>query len=507
MKRKTAPAHQRVERLGPADGLQDGEAIRVVRPLVGDVRTVDGEAGDHLLQGLTEGVEGEVPRSPRLLGQPIELVGQHVQLAGERDLHDQQLLAVDHLGEARTVLDQAVVKASERRGVLPVHEESVDLVQEVVAACPVDRPGLDQRLIRPEDLLDDDVERHTERALCGSRPAGSDAIAERALHVLPIQAVRVGLGLEGPAGAGHREMLLETPEVLVRVVEAVGVVDAQPVELPLRQQPEDQAVGGLEDVLTLHAEGGQVVDVEEPSIIDLVGGHPPEGQAIALVAPAGRPGGRSSAGLPGVPLKSDTFCSMNARTGSLRAAELGQPSLDHLLLATALGHLVGVGLGALGEVSDGGQDALVLVEIGGFRTQGTLQLFGPVPQDLDVTVRGDREPAVVILHGERAVGEGQPELAGLEDVSIRIAQDRQQDLVLQFRPRRRAPGDVEVGSVARGLGRPPARRSTRRFRWCRPPCDSGPCRGSGRGPARAGRRPWPRSPPGCRSPGSGSCGR
>ena len=40
-----------------------------------------------------------------LLRQPVELVGQHVQLAGERDLHDQQLLAIDQLGEPRVVLD------------------------------------------------------------------------------------------------------------------------------------------------------------------------------------------------------------------------------------------------------------------------------------------------------------------------------------------------------------------------------------------------------------------
>ena len=42
-------------------------------------------------------------------------------------------------------------------------------------------------------------------------------------------------------------------------------------------------MGGLEDVLALHAQGGQVVDVEEPAVVDLVGGHPPVGQAVALV--------------------------------------------------------------------------------------------------------------------------------------------------------------------------------------------------------------------------------
>ena len=81
----------------------------------------------------------------------------------------------------------------------------------------------------------------------------------------------------------RREVLLEPPEVRGWIVKAVGVVDAQPVQLPLGQQPEDQAMGGFEDVLTLHAEGGQVVDVEEPPVVDLVGGHTPVGQAVALV--------------------------------------------------------------------------------------------------------------------------------------------------------------------------------------------------------------------------------
>ena len=70
------------------------------------------------------------------------------------------------------------------------------------------------------------------------------------------------------------------------------------------------------------------------------------------------------------------------------------------------------------------------IEIGVFRTQGTLQFVRPMPQDFAVTVRGDREPAVVIMDGERSVSEGQPELAGLEDVAVGLAQDGEQDLVL-----------------------------------------------------------------------------
>ena len=91
-------AQERVAGGRPPDGDLDGAAVGLVHPVVGDVRAVDREGGDHGAQRLAEGVEGEVARPTALLRQPVELVGQHVQLAGERDLHDQTLLAVDQLG-------------------------------------------------------------------------------------------------------------------------------------------------------------------------------------------------------------------------------------------------------------------------------------------------------------------------------------------------------------------------------------------------------------------------
>ena len=90
-------------------------AVGVADAVVGDVRAVDGEGGDHGPQRLPEGVEGEVARPAALLRQAVELVGQHVQLAGQRDLHDQQLLAVDQLGEPRVVLDLVGVQRVKSR--------------------------------------------------------------------------------------------------------------------------------------------------------------------------------------------------------------------------------------------------------------------------------------------------------------------------------------------------------------------------------------------------------
>ncbi len=77
----------------PADGHLDVAPIRRAGPLGVDVRSIHGEAGDHFPQRVPQGVEGEVARPPRLLGQAVELMREHVQLAGQRDLHDQSFLA------------------------------------------------------------------------------------------------------------------------------------------------------------------------------------------------------------------------------------------------------------------------------------------------------------------------------------------------------------------------------------------------------------------------------
>ena len=78
-------------------------------------------------------------------------------------------------------------------------------------------------------------------------------------------------------------MILEPAEVRGGVVESVGVVDAQAVNLSLGDQAKHQGVRGLEDVFTLHRQRGQVVDVKEAAVVDLVRAHPPVRKAIALV--------------------------------------------------------------------------------------------------------------------------------------------------------------------------------------------------------------------------------
>src|SRR5262249_38235711 len=71
-------------------------------------------------------------------------------------------------------------------------------------------------------------------------------------------------------------------QVLFGIVEAVNVIYAKPRNVPFLYQPEDQFVNSGEDYGQLDADRGQFVDVEEATVIDLVGRHAPEAQAIRL---------------------------------------------------------------------------------------------------------------------------------------------------------------------------------------------------------------------------------
>src|SRR5665213_2433476 len=77
-------------------------------------------------------------------------------------------------------------------------------------------------------------------------------------------------------------MTLQAAEILLRIVEAVGVIDAQAIELAAAHELKSEPVRVLEYGLVLHAQGGEVVDVEEAPIVDLIRGHAPGGEAIGL---------------------------------------------------------------------------------------------------------------------------------------------------------------------------------------------------------------------------------
>src|SRR2546429_5062808 len=60
------------------------------------------------------------------------------------------------------------------------------------------------------------------------------------------------------------------------------MIDAHAVHLAARHELEEQAMSGLEDRRLFHAQRGQLVDVEEAAIVDVVGRHAPRREAKDL---------------------------------------------------------------------------------------------------------------------------------------------------------------------------------------------------------------------------------
>ena len=149
------------------------------------------------------------------------LAGESFDLGRERRLRLLEL-GLERVGAERTrVAAELVPQLGQQRLAGRIDEQPADVVEELVADGARHRPVAGSRSLEAEDLLDPD-------------PPGA-AVAQAA------QITR-GIG------------------------EAVGMVDAQPVDHALLQQPQDQAVGRVEHLLELDANPGEVVDVEEATV-------------------------------------------------------------------------------------------------------------------------------------------------------------------------------------------------------------------------------------------------
>ena len=96
--------------------------------------------------------------------------------------------------------------------------------------------------------------------------------------------VEVAAGLRGSRGARPRTPVLKASEVFGRGVETIGVVDPEPGHLSRADETKDEAVRFGKDVRVLHADGGQLIDVEEAPVVDFLAGDAPEGDPVGLLA-------------------------------------------------------------------------------------------------------------------------------------------------------------------------------------------------------------------------------
>src|SRR5262249_34424415 len=107
------------------------------------------------------------------------------------------------------------------------------------------------------------------------------------------------------------EHVRQSIEITLGIAQAVDMIDAKPGDLSLAHELQYEFMSGLEYIITLGTQSGEVIDVEEPAVIDRVGNFSPVGQPVVLprqhavdsAGPTGRPtvGTDSSTGTAGPP--------------------------------------------------------------------------------------------------------------------------------------------------------------------------------------------------------------
>ncbi len=331
-------------------------------------------------------MEGEVARAAVGPREPGEEVRGDVELGRQRAAQDELLGPVRHLAPLERLVDELAVRPVHACAGRGVDQQAVDDVREVVAGLAVHRPVGRQVLEGGGDLLDHEVE--------GTRTA---------------------------APGDGRHALLQAAEIPGRVVEAVGVIDAQSVDLALGDQLQEQAVRGLEDRLVLDAQRRQIVDIEEAAVVDILGRDAPGGEVIGLQVEqlVQRIEAR------GLPCRADEAAHRRLDGAGDRAVggcERRQAALVQLLLAVALGHLLGSEGVAVGQRR---QRATEVLELGvGEERQHAVE-------NARISARIERQAMPLIVRGERAPLrlEAQLELAALEHGAVGCGEHRHQHLV------------------------------------------------------------------------------
>ena len=185
-----------------------------------------------------------VGRAGQLLPGPVaadraEHAHQPVDVGPERPVHHLELGVPGDLLEVVGVPGGLGPALAERHPAGRVDEQAAGEGAELVAGGAVDRPGVGQRLVAGEDLLD----------------------PEPAIGVPPAHPLQVGPGL----------------------AQAVDVVDPDRVDVATIQQRVDQHVGGVQHLGVLDPDPDQRRDVEEVAVVHHGGRLVPVGQRVVLI--------------------------------------------------------------------------------------------------------------------------------------------------------------------------------------------------------------------------------
>ena len=156
--------------------------------------------------------------------------------------------------ECGVVPDEGLISSGNAGFGGAIYEQTVHDIGEAISGGTAYIPAFRHGFERRNDLLDTDIQR---------------------LDFDP--------GLK-PCWRRHQraQPVLQTPEIRGRIEQPVGMVDAQRIDHPGRDQFEHQLVGRFEYRLVLHAQRGQLVDIKETAIVDLVQCHTPVSEAVGL---------------------------------------------------------------------------------------------------------------------------------------------------------------------------------------------------------------------------------
>ena len=107
-----------------------------------------------------EGVERIIAGFGAGFGDSTELIGQHIQLAGERCSHHVLFGLIDDLVEILTLPDKTLIGAGQGLFGVDIDKDAVDDGGEFITGGSVNRPFAGQTLIIGDNFFGDDIDRN-----------------------------------------------------------------------------------------------------------------------------------------------------------------------------------------------------------------------------------------------------------------------------------------------------------------------------------------------------------
>ena len=151
-------AHFRVACFGLSDGFFNEATITKGNPALLNIGAVDAEAGDEFLQRACEAVESEVAGPAVLFGNPVELMGEYIELAGHAVSNIQPLADVREFREVVVGSREAGVGCGEIFFTQRIDEDVVEGIEKFITDSSVDLPIGGKGFAVFENFLDDSVD-------------------------------------------------------------------------------------------------------------------------------------------------------------------------------------------------------------------------------------------------------------------------------------------------------------------------------------------------------------